>query len=149
MNVLEAGADYLRRDETWYVPFIMRAHVFGSISGGCSTVHRRLLRRTLVDPGHFGESGSLVHRPDGIDAQIKIKIKTMLTDGEAHQKTLEWNGPASLRPRFYFANVWKLDSGMEGGGDVEIDRSDRSLMRKWRYCRGCSTCSALSGNIGA
>ena len=33
MNVLEAGADYLQRDETWYVPLIMRAHVFGSISG--------------------------------------------------------------------------------------------------------------------
>ena len=143
MNVLEAGADYLQRDETWYVPLIMRAHVFGSISGGCSTVLRRFLRRAFVDPGNFGESGILVPRPDGNVAQIKIKMKTMLTDGEGHQKTLEWNGPASLRPNFYFANVWKLDSGMEGGGDVEIDCSDRSLMRKWDRDRWYSNIDAV------
>ena len=125
------------------MPLVMRAHVFGSISGGCSTVLRRFLRRAFVDPGNFGESGILVPRPDGNVAQIKIKMKTMLTDGEGHQKTLEWNGPASLRPTFYFANVWKLDSGMEGGGDVEIDCSDRSLMRKWDRDRWYSNIDAV------
>ena len=72
-----------------------------------------------------------MHRPDGIVAHIKINMKAMLTDGEGNQKALEWNGPASLRPTFYFANVWMLDSGMEWDGYVEIDCSDRSLMRKW------------------
>ena len=64
---------------------------------------------------------------------IKAKCHTLLTDGKGHQKTLQWNGPISLKPSLKFANVFKLDAGMgdAGANYVDVTCSDITLLRRW------------------
>ena len=138
MSFIEVGFDLLENDDCWFVPATFRSNLCKKVLGGWSAILRRLLRRALLGPESFPIQGLLVRfkSPHGAQrcVQIKARLHTILTDGEGHQVSLEWNGPSSMRPTFDFANVFLRGSGMERvHGYVDITCSELSAMRRWTY----------------
>ena len=136
MNFIEAGAEVLESDDSWFIPFVCRSDLLNKVRGSWSTVLRRFLRRAILSATSVASFPLLVrftHEDVQRVARITARLHTLLTDGEGHQKTLEWNGPSSLRPSFDFANVFMKDAGMVDpvANYVDITCSDLSLFRRW------------------
>ena len=138
MNFLELGADILESDDSWFIPLVCRSEILKCAKGGWSAILRKFLRRAILSTNGFnGFSFFVRFKHHGADrcVMIKAKLHTLLTDGEGHQKTLQWNGPSSLKPSFKFANVFKRGAGMDDAGAnyVDITCSDITLLRRWTY----------------
>ena len=136
MNFLDVGHDILECDDSWFIPLVLRSDFLKRASGGWSAILRLFLRRAiLITNGFNGCSFFVRFKHEGEDRCINIKAKlhTLLTDGEGHQKTMQWNGHAGLRPSFKFANVWKHGANMDdaAAGSVNITCSDVALFRVW------------------
>jgi len=136
-NFLEVGADFLEDDGVWYVPMVIRKEYLANVIGGWSAIFRQFLRHAFLGPLSFSGDGLLVRfKLAGEDkcVQIKADLHTIITDGEGLQKTLQWNGPSSMRPTFDFSNVFKRGAGMVDAtsGYVDITCSELTLMRRWQ-----------------
>ena len=110
-DFLELGPDVLEIDVTWFVPVVVRPHLFDKLDGGWSSLLRMLLRRMLLGPSSFTVAGVLV-KVDARVENMQASLGTLLTDGEGWMKALQWSGHGSLRPDWRHANVFKKDSGI-------------------------------------
>ena len=136
-NFLEVGPELLETDASWFVPVILRSKKMNALDGAWSRCLRIFLRTLLLGPLSFRVGGVFVEcRLAGLGDQrlhLRAKLAALLTDGEGHAKSLEWNGHGSMRPCFMHSNIFKKHSGMEDEelGYVSITCSQRDRLRRW------------------
>ena len=59
-NFLELGHDTLELDNTWFVPMVVRQHLFKQLLGGWSALLRVLFRHMLLGPASMSCGGVLL-----------------------------------------------------------------------------------------
>ena len=116
-NFLELGQDVLEKDNTWFVPIVVRSTKVETFNWSAGL--RVFLNRLMLHPLSPRIAGiPLTIR--GVTRLLYATVSDIVTDGDGHKIGQEWNGASGLKNCFIHSNVFAKDSRMECGNIVTI-----------------------------